>query len=441
MLKKIRHAFSKLPPARNLLLGYLTYASIGWLLLLLPICHKQHVSALDNFFIATSAMSGTGLTTVDVGTEYSLLGQIIILLLIQAGGIGYMTFSSFVILATTKKLSHYRQKIASTTFSLPSEFSMHEFIINVAIFTFICEFIGTIALSVIFMQRGIEHSIWNGVFHSVSAFCTAGFSLFNDSFTGFKYDLWINITLSALSILGAVGFIVWLDLYKRVKGQKDHLTFITKVILSITFLFIFLGSLIFFFVEGPLADTTVYQRLMTSFFQTMSASTTVGLNTLDIGGLKEGTLVLLISLMVFGASPSGTGGGLKSTTFAALVGLVKSTVTGKNIVSFWNREIPPKRLRLATATFAYYAFVLTFSVFLLSLLENKRFVSIVFEAASALGTVGLSMGITSSLTDWGKLIITFLMFMGRVGILTFGIAISVQLKEEEEFQKDNELVF
>ncbi len=441
MFKNIIKAFSELHPPKALVLGYLAYALVGWLILSMPICHKQPVSILDNFFIATSAMSTTGLTTVDVGTVYSLLGQVVIFLLIQAGGIGYTTFSSFVILATMKKLSSFRQNIASTAFSLPKDFSIPEFIFNVATFTFVCEFVGAIALTILFMNKGVENFLWNGVFHSVSAFCTAGFCLFPDSFASFKYDFWINVTLSLLSILGAVGFIVWLDLYKKFKHEKDHLTFTTKVILSITFWFLLLGTILFFFVETSTANETTYHRLITSFFQTMTASTTVGFNTLHIGSLTNTSIVLLIFLMVFGASPSGTGGGLKSTTFAALVGLVKSTITGRHVVSFWKREIPLRRLRLATATFAYYSFVIAFAMFFLTLFENKPFLPLVFEAASALGTAGLSMGITADLTSLGKILIIFLMVMGRVGILTFGIAISAQHPEEQEYRKDNELVF
>jgi trk system potassium uptake protein len=442
MFKRIAEYFSDLPPPKSLVLGYLTYALLGWLVLLIPICHKEHVSALDNFFIALSAMSGTGLATVSVVNEYSLWGQIVILLLIQAGGIGYMTFSSFVILATTKKLSHFRSKIASTAFSLPEGFSVQEFIYNVATFTFVCELIGAVVLGLIFLSKGVEFPIWYGIFHSISAFCTAGFSLFQDSFIQFKYDVGINITISVLSILGAMGFIVWLDLYKRIKGNKDHLTFITKVILSVTFWFLVLGTLLFFLLEGPLQENTTFHRLITSFFQIMTANTTVGYNTLDIGNLTRSTVILLIFFMVFGSSPSGTGGGLKSTTFVALVGLVKSTITNHHTVSFWKREIPPKRVQLATAIFGYYMFVLSISVFILTISESsKSFLPILFEAASALGTVGLSMGLTSDLSSFGKVLIALLMLMGRVGILTFGIALSVKRKEVDHYEKDNELVF
>jgi trk system potassium uptake protein TrkH len=172
----------------------------------------------------------------------------------------------------------------------------------------------------------------------------------------------------------------------------------------------------------------------------MSASTTAGFNTLNIGGLKEPTIILVIFLMIFGSSPSGTGGGIKSTTFAALTALLINTFKGKTFVTLWKREIPPKRIQLANAMFTYYITVLAIAVFFLSLFDHNLFLPIIFEAASALCTAGLSMGITSSLTVFGKMIIILLMFMGRVGILAFGFAIMTQKPEPIKYKQDNELI-
>ena len=181
---------------------------------------------LDNFFTALSAVSTTGLATVDVGSVYSIFGQIIIFLLFQVGGVGYMTFISFMYLAIHNKLQGITKKIASATFSLPKGFNIHRFFFHVVMFTLCCEFIGAVALSIIFSYHGIANPIWYGIFHSVSAFCTAGISLLSDSFVDFKYDIWINLTLGILSILGgSLGFIVWLDVYKRIKGERKRLLF------------------------------------------------------------------------------------------------------------------------------------------------------------------------------------------------------------------------
>ncbi len=205
--------------------------------------------------------------------------------------------------------------------------------------------------------------------------------------------------------------------------QKEHLTTITKIVLSITFAFICFGGLIFFLTEIPVLEGSIYHKAITAVFQTMSATTTAGFNTLDLSILSHSSIVLLIFLMVFGASPSGTGGGLKSTTFTVLVGLIKSTFTGENVVRVHKEIVPVKRVQLATATFTYYIFVLTTSTFFLVALEDQSFLAIFFEAASALGTIGLSLGITSDLTPPSKVFITLLMFMGRIGILTFGLSL------------------
>ena len=432
---------SNLHPAKTIVIGYLLYAIVGWLFLLLPICHKKNVPALDHFFTALSAVSTTGLTTVDVGSVYNLFGQALICLMFQVGGIGYMTLISFIYLAIYDKLKNISRKVASASFSLPKDFNIRQFLFHVVVFTLFCEFVGAIALGFIFSNHGIENPIWNGIFHSVSAFCTAGFSLFSDSLVGFKYNISINLTLGILSMLGgSFGFIVLLDFYKIIRGERKRLLFTSKVIMAYSLGFIFLGTLIFFFLEGPDDSHSVYQKILTSFFQVMSASTTAGFNTLHIEDLTHASIILLFFLIFFGASPSGTGGGLKSTTFSALVALVKSTLQGKDSVTLWQRKIGLKPLRWATSSFTFYMFVVLCAVFFLDLTENKDFLPILFESASAMGTVGLSMGITSDLTSWGKGIICLLMLMGRSGVLTFAIAILNEKKEDTKFIKEGELV-
>ena len=432
---------AQLRPEQTLIIGYLFYALIGWLLLAIPVSHVNQSSIMDTFFTAISAVSTTGLATVDIGTTYSFWGHLIILCLIQIGGIGYMTIVSFVFLATGHKLFYETEKMTAATFLLPDKFTFREFITQVIVFTTTLELLGAIALSIFFKYQGIENPIWNGIFHSISAFCTAGFCLFPDGFIQFQYNLCFNLMISVLSIAGALGFIVWFNFYKIFSREKLSLIFTTKVILSLTFSFIVIGSLTYFFLERVSGSSKEWTL---AFFQTISAATTTGFNTVDIGHLKEPTLVLLFFLMVFGASPSGTGGGLKNNTFSALVGLVKSTIKGREAVSFWLREIPPKRLQIATATLAYYGFVLIFAVFWLSVVEEKGFLSLLFEAASALGATGLSMGITADLTALGKGIICLLMLMGRVGILSFGLAISRHEKKKKlhtQDEEDTELVF
>ena len=426
-------------PAKILLLGYSSYVVLGWILLNLDISQAIPINSIDNLFIATSAVSTTGLATLDPGSSYTFFGQLVILLLIQAGGIGYMTFGSFVILSTRHKMSPFRSGLTKSAFALPADFNVSRFIKMVVVFTFACEAVGAAMLYVLFLGQGIDEALWSAIFHSVSAFCTAGFSLNSNSLMDFADHPMINFVIAGLAYIGAIGFIVATDIWQRLTGKQQYLHFTTKIILEVTLWFSIVGTMLFFMMEPSVQSMPPWQRLMASFFQVMTASTTVGFNTIDIGGLSAAVIIIMYVFMIFGASPSGTGGGLKSTTLAALLGLIKSTLKRREGVRIHKRTISPERLQIATASFAFYIAVLTIAMVLLLASQSASFEVVLFEAISALGTVGLSMGLTGDLTVLGKLIIIVLMLMGRVGILTFGIAMAMHDESREE-EKDDELV-
>lgn len=426
--------------AKAIFFGYLTYIIVGWIILSIPFFQSKETLGIDNLFIAASAVSTTGLVTVDVASSYNFWGQFVVMLLFQAGGLGYMTFSSFIALSIGSKLSKTRETISKSAFSLPKSFEIGDFIKNVVIFTFVCELIGVIWLYVSFSLEGLENPLWLAVFHSVSAFCTAGFSLFPNGFAAYRDSVNINFIIGLLSYLGAIGFIVFADFIQNIRGVRKNLLFTSKLILSMTFWTTVIGATLIFVSEATIQELPPFQRLLSALFQIMTASTTVGFNTLDIGALSKSTLVVLTFAMMFGASPSGTGGGLKSTTLSALLGLVKSMLKGRDSVRFWKREIPESKLHSAVASFVYYIFMLFAFLFLLTALHPELdFLKILFEAVSALGTVGISMGITSSFGFSAKVLIVILMIMGRVGILSFGIALSSNDESREE-EKDNDLV-
>jgi len=413
-----------LHPVRLVALGYLSYVSVGWFLLALPFCHATGtVSGLDALFTSTSAVSTTGLVTVSTGNDYNLLGQTIILILIQLGGIGYMTFGSFVVLSRSAVLSERRQQISKVVFSMPENFRIDKFIRSVITFTLITEAAGAILLFLAFTRAGIESPAWSAVFHSVSAFCTAGFGLYDDSFERLRRDVPVNVILGILSYLGAIGFIVFVDGWRRLIGKTPHLTLTSRIILATT-AWLSLAAIVLFFVGEPsIQILPPYERLTTACFQVMTSITTVGFNTIPIGKLSQASLFLIILLMVVGASPAGTGGGLKTTTFTALWGVIRSSLLGRDKVSFWGREVPEERIRVAIASLGFYAGALILGCYLLALTESTPFEGLLFESASALGTVGLSTGITAQLTPIGKLILIVLMFIGRLGPLAFGIAL------------------
>lgn len=413
-------------PVRMVVFGYLTYILIGFILLCLPFTHKNFVPALDNLFISTSAVSTTGLATVTVNNDYNFWGQLVILVLIQLGGIGYMTFSSFVILSTKKYLDDRARNIAQTVFSIPKNFKIEKFIVSVVWFSVIVEILGAIGLFFVFRKAGVSDPFWNAVFHSVSAFCTAGFSLFPNSFEGLSNNFGLNVIISALSIIGAMGFIVCVDVWRLIRGKIKHVTLTTKVILTMTFWLLVVGGILMFLSESYGGGIAPENRILFSLFQAMSALTTVGFNTVTIGTLSKSAIMLICVLMIIGASPSGTGGGLKTTTFSAIWGLMKSVVRGSKDVRVWGAAVPEDRVKAAVATLSFYISTLVIGTYLLTLTEKGTFIEIFFESASALGTVGLSLGITPVLTVLGKLVIILMMYIGRVGPLTFGMALYVK---------------
>ncbi|MFC6859917.1 TrkH family potassium uptake protein [Zunongwangia atlantica] len=416
-------------PQMNLVWGFFLYTLIGFILLSIPLFHKTDISFLDNLFISTSAISTTGLVTISVFDSYNFIGQFVIMVLIQIGGIGYMTLTTYYLIFTTKKITHWHSKLIGTEFTLPNTIQVKDFIKSVIIFTLIMETIGAILFYFAFTNSGMENlkAIWFSIFHSISSFCTAGFGLFNDGFEGYKNNSYVNTIISILAISGSLGFIVITDLWYRIRGKSKEISFTTKIIIYGFLLLLFLGTFLIYTTESS-SILGSNSSLMASFFQAMSAMTTVGFNTIPIGALSLPILLLVTFLMYIGASPSGTAGGMKITTLTAMLSILKSRLFGQKKITFLNRLIPFERIYVATSTFILYTSLIFLFSFLLSYVETFSFASILFEVASALGTVGLSTGITGNLSNTGKTLIIILMFIGRVGVLTFGFALLQQKK-------------
>jgi trk system potassium uptake protein TrkH len=374
-------------------------------------------------FIATSAITTTGLTTVSVSQNYSFFGQLVILVLIQLGGIGYMTLSSFVILKISHHLPKIKSEILNHSFSLPAGFEIRSLVRGIVMFTFIFELAGAILLFIIFTIKGVSQPAWSAIFHSISAFWTAGFGLYDDSFEQFKFHAGINGILAVLSYAGGIGFIVLTDLWEKIKNIHYKITFTSKIILVVTLLLSTAGTLYIFVFEPSIQHMDDYSKFKVSLFQSMTALTTVGFNTIPINHLHISTLMILIVLMFIGASPSGTGGGMKSTTFSAVLAYIDSRMRLKKDVTLFGHQIPDYRWQAAISTFIFYTSILFAGTFMLTFTEGSDLRALLFECTSALGTVGLSCGITGALTAYGKLIIIALMFVGRIGVLTFGIVL------------------
>ena len=438
LLKKLNFYYLrfrlKQSPQKTLFYGFLTYILVGFILLSLPWLQKVDTSFLDNLFIATSAVSTTGLVTISVFDSYNFAGQFVVMVLFQLGGIGYLTFTTFMILSTTRKITRWHKKILSSEFTLPKTIEIKDFLKSVVLFTFFMELIGAILFFIAFKLDGMNSStaIWSSIFHSISAFCTAGFSLFNSGFTSYVDNGFINFIISFLAIAGSLGFIVVTDFVYWAKDRKHTLSFTTKIVLFGFLILLSFGFLFFYFTEPSITLLEGKSRIYGAFFQAMTAMTTVGFNTVDFGVFALPMLLVTIFLMYIGASPSGTAGGMKITTLTAVISIMKSRIRGDKRITFLGRTIPFERLYIATSSFIFYTSLIGLGTFLLTFTEDFDLRQLLFEASSALGTVGLSMGITGDLSSLGKIIIIILMFIGRLGVLTFGLAIWSKDIDQEE---------
>lgn len=422
-----------LTPQQNLFYGFLSYVLIGTILLSLPWLQKVHVPLLDNLFIATSAVSTTGLVTVSVFDSYTFFGQLVVVILFQLGGIGYLTFTTFMILSTTKKMTHWHQNLLKTEFTLPVTIQIKDFLKSVIIFTLVMEVLGAVLFFIAFNQEGmpIGEALWSSIFHSISAFCTAGFSLFNSGFGEYTGNILVNTTISILAIAGSLGFIVVTDFVLMLRKKSHSLSFTTKIVLYGFLMLLSFGFLFFYFYEPTITALDGKERLLAAFFQSMTAMTTVGFNTVDFGAFLLPMLLVTIFLMYIGASPSGTAGGMKITTLTAVFAIMKSRLKNSEKITFLGRAIPYERLYVATSSFIFYTSLIALGTFILTFSEDFKFERILFEVASALGTVGLSTGITGDLSMIGKTTIIVMMFIGRLGVLTFGLAIWAKHQQEE----------
>lgn len=441
LLQTVRREYLKfhlrLNPQQSLFFGFFMYMILGWIFLSLPFSQKIPTNFIDTLFTSTSALSTTGLATVSTFDNYTFFGQFIILTLIQIGGIGYMTLTTYILLSTTKQITHWHKKILYNEFTMPKEFKVQDFLKSVIVFTFTIEIIGAILFYFAFrpIHSDTLFTVWTSIFHSISSFCTAGFSLYNTSFEGYATHTFLNGIVMFLTISGGLGFIVVTDIWYYFSKKSNSISFTTKMISLSFFGVLFIAFLIQFFGDNTIQHYDLFTRIQISLFTTVNAITTAGFNSIPLGNLTLGILLTMIFLMYVGAAPSSTGGGMKITTLTAVIAIVKSKVRNQTKVTYLGKKIPADRLEMAVSTFVFYTAILLFSVFLLSFTENHSLEKLLFEATSAIGTVGLSMGITGSLSIWGKIILISIMFIGRVGVITFGLAI---LAKKQHKLIDNE---
>ncbi len=415
-------------PQRQLIAVYLGYSTIGTLLLLLPFSSVDSISFIDNLFTAVSAISTTGLSTVDIATQYTFFGQMVILFLIQMGGFGYMTLSSYVMLRITGHFGTQKAKLFNTQFALPDNTDSESMLRRTVKYTLLLELAGFVLLCPYFICTNVEQPVWSALFHSVSSFCTAGFSIYTDNLIQFQTDVYVNVVIMMLSVLGAMGFIMMTDVSRLFTKRNYHITFTSKVIISITSGLALWGALHLFFCEDSFQTMPVGDRILVSLFQSVSAMTTVGYNTVDISLMTPISMLILTIAMYIGASPSGTGGGLKSTTLSTIYAYTKNKLGLHDKISLRGNIIPNYRVETALTTAFFYTFILFAGIYCIGLFEpdNTDFLKLSFEATSALATAGLSSGVLSHITSGSKIVLILLMYIGRVGVITFGNALLIR---------------
>ncbi len=414
-------------PLRAILLGFLSVIVIGCVLLLLPFSAKQPLSFIDALFMSTSAVCVTGLSVVSIG-NFTLFGQLVILILIQIGGLGYMSVTSFLLLSFKKKLSYEDKLILKESLNYPTMHNLVDFFKRILLFVAISEIAGAILLSFVFYQKYGLLGVYYGIFHAVSAFNNAGFSLFRDSLISYRYDILVNFVIMSLIVLGGIGFLVVDELLLFKSKKITRISLHTRVVLSSTAFLILFGAFFIFLLErkGILHNHGFMYDMLVSLFQSITART-AGFNSVDISNMHSSTIFLFVILMFIGASPSGTGGGVKTTTAFVVFLAIYSFIRGERETIAFKRKIPNNIIERSFVIFSLSSIFVVFVSFILSDIEKFPFLDILFEAVSAISTVGLSVGnnlsLSASFDTVGKIVIMMLMFIGRVGIFTFSIAL------------------
>jgi len=433
----------RLNPARVLLLSFLGVIVSGVVLLMLPAAtvDQRGASFVDAVFTSTSATCVTGLIVQDTGSYFSLFGQIVILILIQAGGLGIMTFSTLFAMILGRRIGLKQEEHLRGILDQRSYVDTYSLIFQIIRITLVFEFSGTVFLFIkLIPELGSHRALYNAVFHSISAFCNAGFSLYSDSLIHYAGDIYINIVFITLIIFGGLGFVVINELQQNIQNLNPFtvkwswLSVHSKLVILTTAGLLVAGTLTVFFFEfdNSMINLSTVDKLIAAFFQSVTFRT-AGFNTVDISSLRDVTLFIGILLMFIGASPSSTGGGIKTTTFAVLILSVRSLLFSRDKVEAWKRTIIPQTVYKSVAILLFsFTFLILFSVILLETQEGN-FLDILFEAASAMGTVGLSTGVTNILDGTGKILVSLLMYIGRIGPLTVALALGEVKKVNIEF--------
>ncbi|WP_252606992.1 TrkH family potassium uptake protein [Bacillus paralicheniformis] len=429
----------QLSPSQLLVLVFLFFIILGTLLLKTPAATSKPIGWIDTLFTSTSAMTVTGLAVVDTGTDYTLFGQLMILVLIQVGGLGIMSFAVLIFIMLGKKIGLKERLLIQQSLNQTSLGGIIKLIKSLFIYSFAIEMLAMLILAVKWVpEYGFARGVYYSLFHAVSAFNNAGFSIWPDSLMQYEGDPLVNLVISFLFIIGGIGFTVLSDLWHKRSFKK--LSLHSKLMIYGTFI-INLSAMIFIFLleyqnQKTLGMLPPAEKLWGAYFQAVTPRT-AGFNTTDIGSLHESTITLLLLLMFVGAGSASTGGGIKLTTFLVILLSVITFLKGKKHISIAKKTLKDQLIIRSLAISTISVLLILAAVFILNMTEPKPFLAILFEVVSAFGTVGLSMGITADLSPIGKMLIVFIMFLGKLGPLTLAFSLARPEKENIRYSSED----
>lgn len=425
-----------------ILLSFLIVIFIGSFLLWLPISHKSNVEVgyLDALFTATTSTCVTGLVTLVTADTWSIFGQIVILLLIQIGGLGVITVFAGILVILHKKISLKDSQLIQDSFNINDSGGIKRFVQKVIIGSLIIELIGALLYMIVFIPDFGVKGIWISIFTAISGFCNAGIDIIGSvSLMDYATNPLVNIITSMLIILGGLGFIVWWDVIRVLKDFKNKkfkcfksLTLHSKIVLFVTFVLIINGGLLIFIFEynnpNTIGNLNIFDKIQVSLFQSITTRT-AGFASIGQENLTNTSSIICIILMFIGGSPVGTAGGIKTVTFIVLIASAISTIRNKNETVIFNRTLKKETTRKALAIFSMSFLIVIVSTILLSIaMKDVTLIDLLYETVSATATVGLSRNLTMSLNAFGKIIIIVTMYLGRVGPISLAVAFNIEKK-------------
>ena len=426
----LRLSYSKFTLYQMIIASFIFIITLGALLLYLPLSTiSGRLPFIDALFTATSAVCVTGLSVIDISKEFTFFGQIVVLILIQIGGLGIMSISAIVILFSINKGSVQDRIRTLEMFNTKNKDIIRSTVKAIFLATFLVELIGAILLFTVMDNNRIGERIFYSLFHSISAFCNAGFALYTDSLHRFSDNAVLSITVSLLIVLGGIGYPVFVSVYtaiiSKIKGKRYVIDVQTIIILLTTAFLLLFGTLFIFFNEysNALEGMPLKEKILTSIFQSVSTRT-AGFETIAYNSMNSVTIGVVIFLMFIGASPSSTGGGVKTTTFFVFIASIITAITNRPFIIVKGRKIKDDAVNKSIAIFTLAIAISVFGALLIFYIDgHKAMMPVIFETVSAISTVGLSLGITAGLSVWSKIIVIALMFIGRVGYLTLFMSI------------------